>query len=119
MTLRLVSQNSRTLNEIASHAQHKAAWLRKLAKNAADKLNRLAGLVTIADESLEPQDGNKLTLLYCGSATNIEGFKADFARIQKVLSATFSPDNKANVQFGRIEVEVELRYNFAAAQKVA
>lgn len=100
MTLRI---NGKTITAHARFAARKAKWLGVLARNAAPKLNRLAGLIEVKASSLKPRKLNTLTLVYVG----VDPTK-DYARIQRVLGCTFDTEGTAFVQFSRIAVHVTL-----------
>lgn len=103
--------NGRSLSRLSRAANRKAAWLAKLARNVAPKLNRIGDLVTMTPACLNPRKDNRLVLVYTGPGNTIGEIAKHFTRIQKVLGATFGPDNTAVVKFGRITATVEIRYD--------
>ena len=111
--------SGRSLSRISRRANIKAAWLRKLVRNASRKLNRLGDLVTMTPGSLYPGETNHIVLVYIGPAQSIPELSRDMVRIQKVLGVEFRPNNTATVKFCRITVEVEIRLNFIKEKQVA
>lgn len=93
----------KTLTELHRSLANKAAWVKKLARNAGPKLNRLAGIVEITPASLTG-NSRRITLRYVG---NPEELEKNIGRINTVLQTVFT-DNQAVVQFGRIQVKVVL-----------
>lgn len=103
----IVAGTKKSICSVARSVAAKAEWLKKLTKNAGPKLNLLGDIVTIYPESLDPNDGNNVTLEYTGS-----NLPKDKARIERTLGLVFvkdiRDDYQADVKLGRVNFHITL-----------
>ncbi len=103
--------NGKTIHQHLSVVNRHRTWLKRLIKTCGPKLRKAAKYWTLSEDSLTPNDANRITLLYNGKAMSRADYQKDVDKTGGIFETTFR-DGQATVEFGRTVMTVVLASDF-------